>query len=228
MLTARSLELLAPLLAFAVVIGAALTSQPMLIALLAIVWFLPWASARVRSVSGALDEREADIQRQAERLALRVLLLIVCALPLLPGRSADDALRLIRIEWVDASLLLVAVFIVRALWFAGSALGSRAAAHYAGGIAAMISCGWVVGSVLLRPGFGWQVMLLALVPLAPHLVAGRWLSIAGALWIAGAVMVPGYAVGSGMIPVEVAVTLALLALPWATAGWWSLKARPAR
>ena len=223
MLTARLLELVAPLIAFSVVMAAALVAQPPLIALLAVVWFLPWVPGWLAPRTGVLDEREVTIQRRAERTALRLLLLFVCAIPLLPGASATGALRLIRSEWVDAALLLTAVFFVRALSFAGSALGARAAMHYAGGLAAMISLGWTVGSIALRPSFGAPVLLFAMPAVAPHLIALRWRPIAGTLWGTGAGLVAVYSIGSGMVPIEVVVALALLALPWAAAGWWSLR-----
>lgn len=218
-------ELGTPFIALLVVLLAAVAGLPGILALLAPLWLLPVALAG-RSV-GALDEREIGLRERAERYALRALLLCVCALPILGGERAGAGMALLRQEWVDGGLLLVAAFVFRALIFASGALSPGAAAHYAGALAAAMAGMWVVALTLFRSGSVSILLALAALPLVPHLVRPRHQRLAGALWLAGAVAVGVHAWGTGMVPIELAVIAALFVIPWTAAGWWSLRLHPA-
>lgn len=215
-------ELSTPLLAFGVVVVASLTATPAVLSLMAPLWFLP-AVVADRSAR-PLDEREVALRERGERVALLALLLVVCSLPLIGGSHADAGIAVLRQEWADAGLLLVAVFVIRALVFAAGALAPARAAQYAGALAGSMAIAWGVGLALLRPSGAVVYLAAAGLAALPHLMAVPSRRAAGALWIAGAGAVAVHAIGTGLVPIELVVVGALFVLPWSTAGWWSLRA----
>jgi hypothetical protein len=215
-------EAVAPLLAVATAIAAAAVGWPPILALLAAIWFLP--SLIERLGGSTLDEREAAIRDRAERLGLRsMLVLVCCALPVLILSPTPTETSFWR-EWADVGFLLVLPFLIRALYFAGATMPTARAAQVAGAYAAVAAALLAIGTLLVRPGFSSPVVLaVALLPLLPHFAVTRVPRVAGTLWLLGGAAVTVHALSSGLIPIEVAVALALLALPWGVAGWWALR-----